>query len=437
MGRDGAAISVTALADPKASGGPRVSFEDRVLSFSYEDTERGADKLTLSLRNDDLAMFAEDSLVGGQALEVAWGWPDDLAPPRRVVIKRISGGTTLNVEGHGLGIIHHRIERVRSWLGRTHSQVVAEVAQEMGYVGTSARITETTETYDAINQAGETDAAMLKRLARREGFEFWIDDAGLYWGPRRFDAAPRQVYRWGAPNGAADGILSWSVESNLVRRVGKVTVHGRDPITKRAITQAATGDTEDRVTLGDTKRVVDPETGRTTDEKINATDAVRAAGATNETKAKREASARYQRAERETVKLSLSVVGTPSMRAKATFQIDGLGTLLDGLYYATKVTHTIGPGGYVCIVEAVRDDLGKRSAAAESQAERARSQSGTRNEQGVKPPGEVERGVTFDPETGARTEGYYRGDAAVAADDPEARAAAARDFEATAKRYGQ
>lgn len=437
MGRDGAALTVTALADPQASGGARVPLDGRVLSMSYEDTERGADKLTLSLRNDDLAMFADDSLVGGQALEVSWGWPDDLAPPRRVVIKRISGGTTLNVEGHGLGILHHRAERVRSWLGRTVSQVVAEVAQEMGYVGTSARITETAETYDALNQAGETDAAFLKRLARREGYEFWIDDAGLYWGPRRFDAAPRHVYRWATPNGAADGILSWSVESNLVRRVGKVQVVGRDPITKRAVTQAATAETEDRVTLGDTKRVVDPETGRTTDEKINATDAIRAAGATNETKARREASARYQRAERETVKLSLSVIGTPSLRAKSTIQIDGLGSLLDGLYYATKVTHSISSGGYTCLVEAIRDDLGKRAAAADSRAEQARQQTGTRNEQAARSPSEVERGVGIDPETGARTEGYYRDGAPVAVGDPEARAAAAREFEATAKRYGQ
>ena len=417
MDRSAPQIRISVLADEKAtSGEPSTLLAGRVLSFAFEDGDEKADKLTLTIRNDDLALFEQgEDVLGGTVLEVSWGYPGAMAPPRRMIVKSIKGSLVLTVEALDFSIQLHRETRARGWQGLTRTEVVREIAKEYGCEGAFADVQETTESYDTISQVGETDASLLARLARLEGFHFWIDDLGFHWKERPLDVAPTHVLTYQIGGGPGGSILEWSPESDLVRRVGKTKIVGRDPIEKKDIVEeaSATSDSE-RTTLGDVLEVVDPETGATHLETRNATSATRGSSVSTSARASAEAKARFRRAERETVKLSLRVFGDPTLRAKELVEIRGISTLFSGLYYLKAVKHVIGDG-YVCEVSAIRDSKG-----ALARGVQAKAQGGQKNTSKAKRPGEIETFERVDAETGGTQIEYHRGGQVIGVEDPEA-----------------
>ncbi|MGX8249675.1 hypothetical protein, partial [Escherichia coli] len=91
--------------------------------------------------------------------------------------------------------------------------------------------------------------------------------------------------------------------------------------------------------------VVDPKTGTTTLLKRNATASVAPTSSSTPTAAGREAEARFVKAERETVKLTMQVVGDPSLAAKSIVEVHGISSLLSGKYYVTDAKHSISSSG--------------------------------------------------------------------------------------------
>lgn len=433
--RSAPGVRVTVLPDERAREGVPVDLAGRILGFSYEDSERRADKAVLQLRNDDLALFARDELMGGQVLEVAWGYPGHLSTPRRVVVRSIKGFETLSIEARALSTLMDRRARTRSWRGMTRSEIAGAIAQEYGF--DDFDIDDLDQSMDVIAQVGETDARFLRRLAAREDFEMYVDERGFHFHARRQDAAPTHVLTWYADPGRGD-VLSVNVESDLVRRVGRVTVRGRDPITRTTIEEAATNETTERATLAEVATVIDPETGALRDastsretprtDRRNATESVRTTSAPTPARARREAQARFRRAERAAVELSLKVVGDPTLRAGTVIEVRGISERLSGLYYLTTVKHTVDASGYVCELKASRDGLGRSggTSRAERQApgtapnepelggERNRSQAREND-------GEPEVVDRIDGETGRTVREYRRAGQPLGAGDPEAR----------------
>lgn len=405
MGSLAPLIRVTVLASATAAEGvPATSLEGRVLSMTYEDSERGVDKMTLVLDNGDLELLDKgDDVLGGTFLEVSWGYAGEMSAPRRVVIKGITGFQTLTIEAHGLGVQMHKQERVRAWHGLTRSEVVKLVAEERGFSGALLDLEDSEEPIDTINQLGETDARLMKRLAAEEGFQFWVDDIGLHWRSRAFDLAPSYVFTWRKGVEDRGNIKQCRVESNLLRRVGRAIAVGRDPITKKDLIADGTSENGRRVTIGGEQMVIalDPSIGGGLDnffgapakggafEKFldesfpgttaadiaNATTSVAVSTSKTQSGVKREAAARFRKAERESVKLSIDIEGEPGLRAKAVIEVRGISSMLSGLYYATSCTHSIGDG-YSCSLNLIRDAHGFR---ARSALEKGRAQKGERN----------------------------------------------------------
>ena len=80
--RSGPGVRLTLLPDERAESGEPLDLGDRLISFSYEDSERRADKVSLQLDNFDLSLFDREELMGGAVLEVSWGYAGNMAPPR-------------------------------------------------------------------------------------------------------------------------------------------------------------------------------------------------------------------------------------------------------------------------------------------------------------------------------------------------------------------
>lgn len=421
--RSAPGVRITLLPNERASGGEPLDLDGRIVSFSFEDTEKQADLVSLVLDNFDLSLFDRPELVGGATLEVSWGYPGNMAPPRRVVIKKLKGFQQLTLEGQATSVLMNREAKTRAWTNKSRADVARELANEHGYSGDFVRVANTGEVQDSINQTAETDARFLKRLAAREAFEFFVDDAGFHWGPRDQSKPPTHVLTWYSDAGRGD-LLSVSVESDLARRVGRVEVRGRDPLTKATLAAPATSATVERATLGETVEVVDPRTGTSSLLQRNATASVHPTSAATPAAAQRESAARFQRAERETVKLTLQVVGDPTLRAKEVIEVRGISTLLSGKYYVTSAKHALSSSGYTVELKVTRDGGGRRAAGGAAGARAAPSaapQGGEPNRAAPATGGQLTSIEQIDPRTGASRVEYRRDGRAIGAEDPEAR----------------
>ncbi len=355
--RSAPGVRITALPSERAAAGVPLTLDGRILGFTFEDTALKADQAFLQLDNFDLSLFEVPELAGGAVLEVSWGYPGNMAPPRRVVVKKLKGFQMLTVEGQATSVLMNLTAKTRSWVGRRRSDVVREVAAEYGFVGEVVDVGDTSEVLESVHQPGETDARFLRRLAAREEFEFFIDDSGFHWRPRNQASPPTHVLTWYSDPGRGE-VMSVSVETDLVRRVGRVDVRGRDPLNKATVEASASSSTVGRPTLGELVEVVDPETGTTSLQRRNATASAHPTAATSVEAAGREAAARFRAAERDTVKLSMQVVGDPTLRAKAVVEVRGISSALSGKYYVTEAKHVIGASGYVVDLKLTRDGLG-------------------------------------------------------------------------------
>ncbi len=411
--RSAPGVRITLLADERAESGEPLDLGDRIVGFTFEDSERKADKVSIQLDNFDLSLFDREDLMGGAMLEVSWGYPGNMAVPRRVVVKKLKGFATLTVEGQATSVLMNREAKTRSWENVTRSEVARQIAEEHGYQGEFVDVEDSEEVLDVVNQAGETDARFLRRLAAREEFEFYVDDGGLHFHERRQDAAPTHVFTWYADPGRGD-VLSINVESDLVKRAGRVTVRGRDPMERSTIESTTSNETADRSTLGEVVEVVDPETGATSLETRNATASVHPTSAPTEGRARRESAARVRRAERAAVKLTMRVVGDPTLHAKSIVEVRGVSGLLSGKYYVTDVQHVISSSGYTCDLKLSRDGQGQRA------RRLAQEQRGERNTSSARTDGELTQVEAVDPETGATQIEYRRDGRAIGAEDPEA-----------------
>jgi hypothetical protein len=179
------------------------------------------------------------------------------------------------------------------------------------------------------------------------------------------------------------------------------------------VESSSSNDTAERTTLGEVVEVVDPETGSTSIETRNATASVHPTAATSQSRVDRESQARFRRAERATVKLSMKVVGDPTLHAKSIVEVRGISGLLSGKYYVTDVKHLISASGYVCDLKLVRDGGGRRARQLARQQEGSHNTSSPRNDS---QPTQVE---TVDPETGQTRIEYRQDGRRIGHEDPE------------------
>jgi phage protein D len=409
-------VRVTILPSATATSGTPVDLSGRIVSFTFEDAESKADKVSLTLDNFDLSFFDRPELLGGALLEVSWGYPGNMAPPRRVLVKKLKGFTTLTIEGQALSMQMHQKVQTRGWQNVKRSDVVRQIAAEYGYEGASVVIDDTSEVFDVINQCAETDAWFLRRLAAREHFSFWLDDTGFHWHLRKQGTPPTHVFTWYTDPDQGE-VISIDVESDLVKRAGGVTVKARDPAGKATTQASANKDSAKRETLGTEVKVVDGEDGSFSALlKRLATDTARPSAAATQSRAQREADARFVRSERETFKLSMQVVGDPTLRAKQIVELRNLSAMLSGKYHVNEVKHTISGSGYVCDLKLTRDSQSHTVASGNANP----AQGGAQNNQNPPPGGTLNEYKVPNKETGG-FDIAYKGKGAPGAGDPEAK----------------
>jgi len=330
-----------------------------VLSVSYEDHATDADMATLSLANPgnrwtDAALFEQ-----GNILELAIGYGHALTPVFKGPITRPEpsfpedGVPTLTLRAYDLSHPMRRDEepntpgrsgkKATTWQEITDSDLAKQIAQKHGIP--ELDIEETKLVIPYVAQGNETDWAFLKRRAERIGFEVFVErDAFHFHAPRDSLAQIPCALEY------RKNLRSFEVRLSIEKQVTKVIVKGWDAENKEPIVAIASGEDTVRSVLGlqaasDFVKEDFGEGAKLLHDLVPRT----------VKEAEELARAYLKRSKYTLLQGSGSVVGDPALKAKTLVEIAGVGTRYSGSYYVTKVTHSIGDGGYTSEFECSRN----------------------------------------------------------------------------------
>ncbi len=334
-------------------------FQERFLKFRFYDRERGKDRAEITFRNNDYKMLDNPVFSKGQKLLMSWGWIGNLTVPQRMVVQKLVGRDKVTVMCHCMLSQLDKEKRSRMWVGATDSEFVRGIAAEYGYTGRYAHVDETDIRHD-IAQNYKTDARFINRLARKNGFEFWIDATGFHWHKRRTNVEPIKTYICRTDPGVGSILNVPKFEVNLTNDIAKVKVVARDPRTKREIV-AYGGPNDTRIdSLGFEDEMGDPDDanqGRRANRMARVD--VRAGGILTQAEAQREADARYFETAKNRYKMEMPVIGDPRVGAKQLVELWETADIMDGTYYLKEVVHDIERGQFTQVLKGRKDAVNK------------------------------------------------------------------------------
>lgn len=328
-----------------------VDLTERVVNFTFDEDEAKADKVELDLNNFDLALFDDANWKHGNSLIVSWGYAGNMTPARTMVCGKLTGAKMLKAEALAQSILMNKDPKSRCFENMTVPQIIAAIAKEHGVkVAQSLQQEAATSTLPVYRdrvthqQARMTDAQFLAHLARRHGFVFHVNDNGLHFERRNMGAAPTRVFTYYIDSAAGD-VLDFNVENDVTMAPGQIVAQGRDPKAKKDIHESASNTETKREGVAPITHTVDPRT-LTTQTKPIAQSAVILTTAHDAATAKSHADGKFIRAQQATVKLTLNVVGDPTVHRGQIIEVRGISKRLSGKYYVAAAKHKLSPSGY-------------------------------------------------------------------------------------------
>lgn len=341
-----------------ASESQRIDVSDRVLTLSYEDAESEADKLALTIDNFDLSNLDDPLFAKGNMLKVSWGYPGNMSPTRDAVIQEVKGFRTLTVNALDRSILAHKEQENRIWHNMTRSAVAEQIAAELGYLKQFVHVDDTTRIHEAIAQVRETNAQFMRRLAMREGHQFYVDFDGIHWHARKTGQAPAREYVYYLDENRGD-IIDVVIDNDITAKPAQIVMRGKDPVTKEEFTVEGSNAETKRTGLaplvdaGAPGEIVIVGDKRTGSARLGMK-VVHASTESSEASAKSHADGAYKGAALTNVELTVQAVGDPQQLAKTVITISGLRSL-SGKYYTSKITHKLGANGYVMEMKCKRE----------------------------------------------------------------------------------
>jgi uncharacterized protein len=345
-GRSAPIYIISAQPDGSATSSP-VDVSDRVRSLSYEDVEKGPDTLTLKVQNQDYSNFANPIFFDGCTLYFSFGYSDGtMSPQRTAIVTKVTGGAELSVVARGQACLLNTYPRKRVFPQMKRSDVAAQIAKEQGYDAAHTFIDDTQVVLSQITQARMTDAVLLRDMAKKEGFEFFIDYRGFHFRPRDLGQVPRRLYTYFTDPGQGDILAPPHVENDIFAKPGSVTAKGIDAKTGKAFSATA-DNSSDSGRQGLVWQVqIDPATlqrGQRT--QVLGANAAMVSTAKNAADAQRQAEAVFRKVQLGAAIVSFSAIADPLMEAKCLITLGGAVGVLAGNYHVTKITSDLAAGG--------------------------------------------------------------------------------------------
>lgn len=334
---------------------------DQVIDMEYQDVEYKADKLTLTVDNSDLSQFDDPIWRKGNIIIISWGYSDVMSIPRRCQIRKVQGFKQLRVEALGKEIELNVDTKSNVYEHTSRSSVARVIAEQWGFRDEALlHIQDTKLVREHIVQARITDAQFMRRLAAKEGFEWYIDHDGFHFHERNFFQRSNRVLTY-FDDADLSEITDITVETDVTKRAGSVRVKTHNPTKRRTIDKPADSETEKgRAVLGSVNEAPGKPESKVPGYKTTAHSIVKGTTETDEGAAQKQAAAHFKKAQQAAVKMNITLIGDPNIHAKSIIELRGVGKRLSGLYYVKGTSHKIN-SSYTLSLECVSDGSGGHS----------------------------------------------------------------------------
>jgi phage protein D len=226
------------------------------LEVELDDELAGMFRITLPLRRtaEGWTHLDDERLTVWRKVTVTAGVADD---SRQLLIGYITHvrpdfgagleQARLEVWGMDASVLMDRVEKLRAWPNKKDSDIAGEILADPAY-GLTAAVTDTAIVHDekaSTVMQRETDVQLVKRLAVRNGYEFFVDGDTAWFRPPAVDDTPQPVLS--VLSGDGTNVSRFSVEVNALSPAS-VTMYGRDRATGEPL--AATATASDQKPLG-------------------------------------------------------------------------------------------------------------------------------------------------------------------------------------------
>jgi len=232
-------------------------------------------------------------------------------------------------KGHRLATITN----YRTFAQKKYSDIASTIAQDAGL---SADVTATSTPHEYVVQATNS-YAFLWEIARRVGYDWWIDGGKLHFKPSPTTAGPTLKF--------GDTLEDFRVRYSGAVKGSKITVQGWDPATQKAVV----GDESSTLT-GSSMPAIGSDAPIATEGRNKAKGAwakeykTGAFIASTTTEAQAVAKGLALQADATEVFARGTASSTPALVPGKTVKIENMGTKVKGSYYVTSVEHTWGEG---------------------------------------------------------------------------------------------
>jgi phage protein D len=315
-----------------------------ITSITVDNTLEGADQFTFVVNNafdivDRKLLWLEKFFETGTRVEIKMGYLDKLKTLMVGLVTNVktdfpaSGLPQFTISGYDLSYRMMKNRKSRQSDDSKDSDIVQQIAKDyglkvVGVEGTKLKL-------PRIEQNQETDFQFLTRLARQNGYEFFVFQDRLYFKKPSNDKSADITLEWGK------GLVSFSPEINLAKQVKKVKFYGWNPKTKKPIIgSAGVGDEPGR----DGSRA----SGGELLQSVVKGDAVHRERLPvySQQEADRRARGKLKKASEDLLKGRGESIGIPELLADKNIELKGLGKLFNRTYYIEKTQHTVTAAGY-------------------------------------------------------------------------------------------
>lgn len=335
----------------------------RVMEFSYEDLQEGDDMLRATFSDPIMELVDSEQFVENTEWTVQWGFPNNLQPARKVIVKRPSyRWGEVSVEALDKGVNLKVSENWEVYKNKTPKQIVEQIA-EKNSLESDVDPELDNYTIETLPYGGRTDYEILKYLrSRSPDHYFKITENKIEFKKRSLDNPPVASFEYRPGRNSRILSFEFKVQDQDTAKSGKQTTGvSIDPETFRKLVLKSDEGTTTTTNLGD-KRVNDTL-------KVDYAGSISSSNTNGGTAAKPnqgfssgkilalppkkpqelEAIAKSKRNKSilKSIELQLEVLASPDdpfLKSGDVIQILGIGRRYSGNYYIIDITHDLSSG---------------------------------------------------------------------------------------------
>ena len=321
-------------------------------SVTVDNTLEGADRFTFVI-NNGFDVSQREFLIAneltlprffrlGAPVEIRMGYGDrsnlDLMLTGIVTELRTSFPSTglpqLTVSGFDYSYCLTKGTGSNTWPNKKDSDAVRDIAREYNL---DPKVEDTRVVHPTIVRSQESAEHFVEKLARRNGFEFFVSDKKeLFFRKPANDKTGILKLEWGR------GLLTFSPEIRLSDQITEVEVHGWNIQTKRPIVgHARRGDEPGRDARRSSGAEYLERVCRRQEAKLRVREPV-----FSQQEADQRARAILKRRAQGFVGGRGESIGIPELKANVNITLGGLGEFFNTTFYVTQTTHTVNSSGY-------------------------------------------------------------------------------------------